>query len=43
VGDTIMKGGVVYTFGFGHSQLLSQEVHERAGGLYPVIQIVDPL
>jgi len=43
VGDTIMKGGLVYTFGSGHSQLLSQEVHARAGGLYPVMQIVDPL
>ena len=43
VGDTIMAGGLVYTFGSGHSQLLSQEVHARAGGLYPIMQIVDPL
>jgi uncharacterized phosphosugar-binding protein len=43
VGDTIIAGGLVYTFGSGHSQLLSQEVHARAGGLYPVMQIVDPL
>jgi uncharacterized phosphosugar-binding protein len=43
VGDTILTGGLVYTFGSGHSQLLSQEVHARAGGLYPVMQIVDPL
>jgi len=43
VGDTILSGGLVYTFGSGHSQLLSQEVHARAGGLYPVMQIVDPL
>jgi uncharacterized phosphosugar-binding protein len=43
VGDTIMDGGLVYTFGSGHSQLLSQEVHSRAGGLYPVMQIADPL
>jgi len=43
VGDTILAGGLVYTFGSGHSQLLSQEVHARAGGLYPVMQIVDPL
>ena len=42
-GDTILAGGLVYTFGSGHSQLLSQEVHARAGGLYPVMQIVDPL
>ena len=43
VGETILTGGLVYTFGSGHSQLLSQEVHARAGGLYPVMQIVDPL
>lgn len=43
VGDTLLAGGLVYTFGSGHSQLLSQEVHARAGGLYPVMQIVDPL
>ena len=43
VGDTIIGGGLVYTFGSGHSQLLSQEVHARAGGLYPVMQIVDPM
>jgi uncharacterized phosphosugar-binding protein len=43
VGDTLLTGGLVYTFGSGHSQLLSQEVHARAGGLYPVMQIVDPL
>ena len=43
VGETIMEGGLVYTFGSGHSQLLSQEVHSRAGGLYPVQQILDPI
>jgi len=43
VGDSVIAGGLVYTFGSGHSQLLSQEVHARAGGLYPVMQIADPL
>lgn len=43
VGDTIIAGGLVYTFGSGHSQLLSQEVNARAGGLYPVVQIPDPM
>lgn len=43
VGDTILAKGLVYTFGSGHSQLLSQEVHARAGGMYPILQIVDPL
>jgi uncharacterized phosphosugar-binding protein len=43
VGDTILAKGLVYTFGSGHSQLLSHEVQARAGGLYPVLQIADPL
>jgi len=43
VGETIMGRGLVYTFGSGHSQLLAHEVHARAGGLYPVMQIHDPL
>jgi uncharacterized phosphosugar-binding protein len=43
VGDTIMADGLVYAFGSAHSQLLSYEVQGRAGGLYPVLQIVDPL
>ncbi len=43
VGDTILSKGLVYTFGSGHSQLLAQEVHARAGGMYPIMQIVDPL
>ncbi|MEA4811671.1 MAG: SIS domain-containing protein [Anaerolineaceae bacterium] len=43
VADTIMQGKLVYTFGSGHSQLLAMEVHGRAGGLYPVIEINDPL
>lgn len=43
VGNTIIAKGLVYTFGSGHSQLLAQEVHARAGGMYPIMQIVDPL
>jgi uncharacterized phosphosugar-binding protein len=43
VGNTIIANGLVYTFGSGHSQLLAQEVHARAGGMYPVLQIIDPL
>jgi uncharacterized phosphosugar-binding protein len=43
VGDTILARKLVYTFGSGHSQLLSHEVQARAGGLYPVMQILDPL
>lgn len=43
VGKTIMQGNMVYTFGSGHSQLLSMEIHARAGGLYPVQAIIDPM
>ncbi len=43
VADTIIDGGLVYAFGSGHSQCLSREVHSRAGGLYPVVAINDPM
>ena len=41
--DAIMKDKVVYSFGSGHSILLAQEIHGRAGGLYPIVQIPDPM
>jgi uncharacterized phosphosugar-binding protein len=43
VGDTIIEGGLAYTFGSGHSQCLAREIHARAGGLYPVVSIDDPM
>jgi uncharacterized phosphosugar-binding protein len=43
VGETLINGHMVYTFGSGHSQLLAMEIHARAGGLYPVQAIIDPL
>ena len=43
VGESLINGHMVYTFGSGHSQLLSMEIHARAGGLYPVQAIIDPL
>ena len=43
VGETIMKGHMVFTYGSGHSQLLAVEIHARAGGLYPIEAIIDPL
>jgi len=43
VAETLMQGHMVYTFGSGHSQLLAQEIHGRAGGLYPVQAILDPM
>ncbi|MGA2110635.1 MAG: SIS domain-containing protein [Anaerolineales bacterium] len=42
-GDTILEGKLAYTFGSGHSQLLPHEVQARADGLYPVVEIIDPL
>ena len=43
LGDTLINGHMVYTFGSGHSQLLAMEIHARAGGLYPVQAIIDPM
>ena len=43
IGDALISGHMVYTFGSGHSQLLSMEIHARAGGLYPVQAIIDPM
>lgn len=43
VGDTIIKGGLVYAFGSGHSQCLAREIQTRAGGLYPILSIADPM
>ena len=43
VGNSIINGNWVYTFGSGHSQLLALEVHARAGGLYPIVHIPDPM
>ncbi|MBX0357145.1 sugar isomerase domain-containing protein [Halobacillus sp. Nhm2S1] len=36
----IQAGGVIHTFGCGHSSLLAQEVFYRAGGLVPVHPIM---
>lgn len=38
--NTINRGGAVYLFGTGHSHLLAEEGHYRAGGLAPVIPIL---
>lgn len=43
VADSLISNNWVYTFGSGHSQLLAMEVHGRAGGLYPVVHLADPL
>ncbi len=42
IGQTIAGGGVVHTFGSGHSEVISREIIGRAGGLACVTGIVDP-
>lgn len=42
VGQSIASGGVVHTFGSGHSELISREIIGRAGGLACVTGVVDP-
>jgi uncharacterized phosphosugar-binding protein len=39
--EAIAKGGVVHTFGSGHSHMISEEAFFRAGGLAPVNPILD--
>ena len=43
VGETVAKGGIVHTFGSGHSAAIAYEAHGRAGGLAAVSAIIDPL
>jgi uncharacterized phosphosugar-binding protein len=42
IGGSIAQGGVVHTFGSGHSELISREIIGRAGGLVCVTGIIDP-
>jgi uncharacterized phosphosugar-binding protein len=42
MGASIARGGVVHTFGSGHSELISREIIGRAGGLVCVTGIADP-
>jgi len=40
--DILINGGIVYTFGAGHSHMLSEEIAGRAGGLMQVRAILEP-
>jgi len=40
--EALARGGIIHTFGTGHSGLLAQEVFYRAGGLVAVNPILDP-
>ena len=42
VGASVAGGGVIHTFGSGHSELISREIIGRAGGLVCVSGIIDP-
>ena len=42
IGTSIARGGVVHTFGSGHSELISREIIGRAGGLVCTTGIIDP-
>jgi uncharacterized phosphosugar-binding protein len=42
IGGSVAAGGVVHTFGSGHSELISREIIGRAGGLVCVTGIIDP-
>lgn len=42
LGQVVARGGVIHTFGSGHSELISREIIGRAGGLVCVTGIIDP-
>lgn len=42
LGEVVARGGVIHTFGSGHSELISREIIGRAGGLVCVTGIIDP-
>ena len=42
IGAGIARGGVVHTFGSGHSELIAREIIGRAGGLVCVTGLIDP-
>jgi uncharacterized phosphosugar-binding protein len=42
LGGVVARGGVIHTFGSGHSELISREIIGRAGGLVCVTGILDP-
>jgi uncharacterized phosphosugar-binding protein len=42
IGASVARGGIVHTFGSGHSELVAREIIGRAGGLVCVNGIIDP-
>lgn len=41
VAEALLNGGMIYTFGTGHSHMLAEELFYRAGGLVRVYPILD--
>lgn len=41
VASAIARGGILHTFGSGHSHMIAEEAFFRAGGLVPVNAILD--
>lgn len=42
IGESIAQGGMLHTFGSGHSELIAREIIGRAGGLVCINGIIDP-
>jgi uncharacterized phosphosugar-binding protein len=42
IGESLARGGVLHTFGSGHSEIISREIIGRAGGLVCISGITDP-
>ena len=42
IGRSVADGGVIHTFGSGHSEIIGREIIGRAGGLVCVNGIIDP-
>jgi len=42
IGRSIAAGGVVHTFGSGHSDVIAREIIGRAGGLVCITGVIDP-
>jgi uncharacterized phosphosugar-binding protein len=42
IGESIAQGGMLHTFGSGHSELIAREIIGRAGGLVCINGVIDP-
>lgn len=42
IGASLARGGVLHTFGSGHSELIGREIIGRAGGLVCISGVIDP-